>query len=434
MKKVLLIYPKPDEIKKFRFSYSLNLLYAASILRNEGYTPIAYLDFALENISTLRLREYLEETDIVILERDTFPLRRSTNISHCTNLAHLIKTEYPTKLLIGIGNDFAMNFEEEKYFDFIFADSFEDKISGVITHLLNGEKVEKESPTYIKSTQYKKIPYPDRSLLSDYIEHGGSLKDEPKLAKSALIRTSTGCPYSCTFCQRKGWYPKTLSHSPEYVLNEFRQLSDNKYKNIWISDDNFTADLKRAKAILSGLTENKLSQDMKIALSSSVNIDFEFLRLAKDANVSIISFGIESGEDEILAFYKKKIDLSKVKELIEYADSIGLYTVGNFIVGAPMESEKSIAKTTDFLMTTPFDRVNIKLLDYMQGSILYDKLPEKMKQEKRHIFACKENGLNNYSLAELKEISNNISIAFNKSKKGLIAKKNKLFGQPYYMS
>ena len=61
-----------------------------------------------------------------------------------------------------------------------------------------------------------------------------------------------------------------------------------------------------------------------------MNIDEEFLDLAKQCNIKIISFGIESGNKEILRFYRKNINIDEVPSIIRYANSLGIFTVGNF--------------------------------------------------------------------------------------------------------
>ena len=70
------------------------------------------------------------------------------------------------------------------------------------------------------------------------------------------------------------------------------------------------------------------------------------------------SFGIESGVSDILEFYKKQIDLDKATEIIQYADSIGIYTVGNFILGAPSENENSIQKTCSYFYCGCYSDLN----------------------------------------------------------------------------
>ena len=215
---------------------------------------------------------------------------------------------------------------------------------------------------------------------------------------STLIEMSQGCLNTCSFCQRKAWNNEYKTHSLEYIISEFYVLHRNQFKNIWIVDDNFTFDLDRAKKILMEIINNKLSIGMKIAISSWSKIDEEFLDIAKMANISIISIGIESANSEILKFYKKDINLERISKLIDYADSIGIFVVGNFIIGAPMETKLSIQETFDFISKSKLDQVNIKILDYMIGSELYKQLEFK---EKHHYFSCSENGLCNFKLQEL---------------------------------
>lgn len=86
------------------------------------------------------------------------------------------------------------------------------------------------------------------------------------------------------------------------------------------------------------------------------------LDLAKQCNIKIISFGIESGNKEILRFYRKNINIDEVPSIIRYANSLGIFTVGNFIIGAPMESESTITETFDLIKECEFDQINIKTL------------------------------------------------------------------------
>lgn len=89
-----------------------------------------------------------------------------------------------------------------------------------------------------------------------------------------------------------------------------------------------------------------------------------------------------------------------MSDLVHYADSIGIFTVGNFILGAPMETDNSIEATFSLIELCGFDQVNIKTLDYMIGSELYDGLSTSFRSND-HVFACSENGLTHFSLEAL---------------------------------
>ncbi|MCK9218149.1 MAG: radical SAM protein, partial [Firmicutes bacterium] len=401
MASILLVYPQPEQLKDTRFGFSINLLYLSAILKQYGH-DVCIKDYSVEEINFKELNILLCSIDVTIIEFDSYPLKRSTNISTGELLTTFIKQNHRHIKVIAFGYDCILFPRHVANTDFTFINEPEKNINHVVNLLLRGEKL---APFKFYNTTLESIdelPFPDRDILSDYIVHGGTLHRKPNLAKSTLIQTSRGCLNTCTFCQRKGWFNNYREHTAEYVVQEFKLIKDQGYVNVWITDDNFTFNLSRGKRILKILSEEKIIDGMKIALSSWVNIDLDFLKLAKDANVSLISFGIESANEKVLQYFDKKIDLSKTKKLIHFADDIGIYTVGNFIIGAPMETEETINKTFEYIRQIPIDQVNIKILDYMKGSKLYSSLPPTVTQDKRHLYACKENGLNIFSLTYLK--------------------------------
>ena len=477
MADILLVYPTPEEFKERRFGFSLDLLYIASLLKQAGHSIVNYLDYSIESFDLEKFYINADKTEVVILEFDSFPLKRAINIQHGEKLVQNMIKRYGsrakrTKKIILFGNDVALVksflgvqgaiFQKsplaaggkELEFDCALATGFENNINTVVDCLLKGNSL----PGLHPLDDLDQLPFPDRDLLTSYAQYGGTVDSEPKLAKSTLVRTSSGCLNTCVFCQRKGWYKKYMAHSIPYIIEEFSLLKSDNYRNIWICDDNFTYDLKRCKHLLKELARQQLTVNMKLALSSWTRIDEEFLELAGRANVSIISFGIESANREIQEFYKKPVRLEPFRDLVSFADSSGLYSVGNFIIGAPMETEDSIGETFDYIMNTSFDRVNIKILDYMAGSRLYEDLESRhiSNDDKanarraiksfdqtfskvwppagppgRHIFACKENGLNDFPLEELKTKIKHFLEQFRKSREDRLKEKMKQYGPPY---
>lgn len=428
MANILLFYPEPELIKNWRFGFSLNLLYLSSILKQAGH-QIFFKDYSVEPVDLEALSQLLKDTDIAIIEFDSFPLKRSLNIHNGEFLLNFIKKNYSKIKTIAVGNDCILYPRFISNIDYVFQTEAEASIGYVVECLLIGQGVIEEN--LMALGHLDDLPFPDRGIISIFAENGGSINKKPNLAKSTLIQTSRGCKNTCSFCQRKGWGNIYREHSIDYVVREFKQISENEYINVWICDDNFTFNLNRAKKILERLIADRVTDDMHIALSSWTNIDFEFLELAKQANISVISMGIESTNQEILDFYRKKIDLEKTQKLISYADELGIYTVGNFIIGAPMETEETINKTFDYIMSVPFDQVNIKILDYMLGADLYNNIPDYLKNDERHIFACKENGLNDFSLDYLKKRINIFMEHFNIQRRNHFIKKANQFGLPY---
>jgi anaerobic magnesium-protoporphyrin IX monomethyl ester cyclase len=455
MADVLLVYPAPDEFKERRFGFSLDLLYLASLLKQAGHHIINYLDYSVEAFDLEAFYGNTDRAGVVIVELDSFPLKRAINIKHGENLVRDMIKRYGsgakrTRKIILFGNDIAIIKRflgvqkhprailqksplaaggKELDYDYALAGIYANSINTVVESLITGTPLPELHPL----DDLDRLPFPDRSLLTSYAEQGGAVDQKPGLQKSTLIRTSTGCLNTCIFCQRKAWHQKYRAHSIPYVLKEFSELKKHNYRNIWVTDDNFTFDLERAKLLLKELSNSDLTGDMKISLSSWARIDEEFLEAAKKAHVSIISFGVETANQEIQRFYRKKIHLERFSELIWYADRIGLYTVGNFILGAPQETDETIKETFDYILDTPFDQLNIKVLDYMAGSELYESLPVEKRGIDRHLFACKENGLNEFPLEVLKGKIKIFKTEFRREREGRLKEKINRYGPPYYL-
>jgi tRNA A37 methylthiotransferase MiaB len=414
--KIMLIYGKPDVVKKPRFGFSYEMLIISTILKKDFDVYIK--DYSCEKFDENELSWELKEKmiDIVLIECDSFALKRSENINNVLRTISIIKRINKEIKVISYGNQCYISKQDILGADCTIKNNDINKIILAINKYAS-------CSVPLKYESYDSLPIVDRKMLQciDYYKNNKN---------STLIQTSKGCENTCIFCQRKGWQKKYEVHSDEYVIEEFVQLKNEGYRNVWIIDENFTFNLSRAKRILQKLIITGATKNMKIFISSWANIDYEFLDLAVTCNIKIISFGIETANENILKFYRKNINLEKVKKMILYANSIGLFTVGNFILGAPMETEDTINKTFEFIKTCEFDQVNIKTLDYMIGSELYDSMNEELKSNS-HVFACLENGLNQFTLQELIERKQNFITYYYSLHRKKINEKIKKYGTPH---
>lgn len=411
--KILLIYPQPDTNKHARFGFSYEMLTVATVL--SAYHSVTVRDYSCEKFDSASLSVKIDQGcfDLLLLECDSFALKRSQNLIHARELISICSSKIP---VIAYGN-----------YCYITKTSF-DKADYTICHndinaLLKQVNALDDTIQMPYFSNYDELPYIDRNILLN-IEY------YRKNFRNTLIQTAKGCENTCVFCQRKGWQNHYVPHSEEYVLGELRILQEQGYRNIWITDENFTFNLVRAKQLLSAIYERSLMTGMKFFISSWANIDYEFLDLAAKCNVRIISFGIESGCQEILNFYRKNIRLERVSDLVHYADSIGIFTVGNFILGAPMETDNSIEATFSLIELCGFDQVNIKTLDYMIGSELYDGLSTSFRSND-HVFACSENGLTHFSLEALISRRDQFLQGYYAKHRKKLSEKIQQYGPPY---
>lgn len=160
--------------------------------------------------------------------------------------------------------------------------------------------------------------------------------------------TSRGCPGRCIFCVSCMISKKFLPRSPEHVLNEIRFLSKELgVHEIKFWDDTFTYDTNRALSICSAI----ISEELDISWTCNTRIDrinYKLLKAMKDAGCHTVCLGVESGDDKILKLIGKDINTSQIKSAFNCAKSVGLDTVGFFMLGHPWDTPKTIQKTVGF--------------------------------------------------------------------------------------
>ena len=86
-----------------------------------------------------------------------------------------------------------------------------------------------------------------------------------------------------------------------------------------------------------------------------------------------INFGLESGNQDVLDYYKKGIQLEQSRKAVKLSHKMGFLTVGNFIIGAPMETKQLIKRTFRFAYSLPIDLVSFTILQYNYHSDLWDE-------------------------------------------------------------
>jgi radical SAM superfamily enzyme YgiQ (UPF0313 family) len=217
--------------------------------------------------------------------------------------------------------------------------------------------------------------------------------------------TSRGCPFHCRFCNTHVIHKTFRQRSAENVVKELQEIQD-RYKSVMIADDNFLADKKRAIKIMEGIIQEKVDLDLFI---SGVRVDSAERHLytkMKKAGVKFISFGIESGNQDILDYYNKKVTLSQIRKAVNLAKEMKFITMANFIFGAPIETKNHVDKTIKFSLSLPLDYAVFRRLSYQFGTELWKEAVEAGKineNEKYFYYADSRKKLSNFSKEELNE-------------------------------
>jgi len=190
---------------------------------------------------------------------------------------------------------------------------------------------------------------------------------------TTAVMTSRGCPFTCDFCSKPVFGNNFRARSASKVVDEIEEVISLGYNRIWFADDCFTLDRNR----LIGICDEITNRGLKIGwecLSRVDTLDPETVDKMKHAGCIRMFFGIESGNDSILALMKKQITISQVCKALFLCKENGIKAGAFFIVGYPGENDKTVLETTRFASSLPLDYLSFTMPYPIPGTPLYERL------------------------------------------------------------
>ena len=171
----------------------------------------------------------------------------------------------------------------------------------------------------------------------------------------SFVVTSRGCPAGCKYCIKHVSYQNSVRLlSPERIMAEISQLYSFGIRNIHMYADLFTVNREQVM----GLCELILKQGLKIRWTCNSRVDFvdeEMLKMMGRAGCWMISWGIESGNEQILRRAAKGANPKKAHQALTWARAAGIKNWGYFIIGLPGETVETIRETIDLAKGLPLE-------------------------------------------------------------------------------
>jgi len=170
-----------------------------------------------------------------------------------------------------------------------------------------------------------------------------------------FIVTSRGCPAGCTYCIKHVSYQySTRIRSPKLIMEEMWVLKKLGINNIHMYADLFTVNRDQVIELCKLMIDENIQ--LKWTCNSRVDfVDEEMLTLMGKAGCRLISWGIESGNEQILKHARKGAYPDKAERALRWAKKAGIMNWGYFIIGLPGETEETIKETIAFAKKLPLD-------------------------------------------------------------------------------
>ncbi len=217
------------------------------------------------------------------------------------------------------------------------------------------------------------LPFPAWDLLDGFPSQYHPALFKYKRLPSTHIISARGCPNRCIFCDTSVFSRRIRYHSPEYILEMIAYLVNHfGMREIIFEDDQFLIKKERVAEICEGIL--KAGWSISWCCSGRVNsvTDLKLLKLMKRSGCWQISYGIESGNQEILDFAKKGITIEQVERAVRLTHEAGIMSKGYFIFGLPLETEATMKQTIEFATRIPLNDMSIFTLTPFPGSEMYD--------------------------------------------------------------
>ncbi|MCL4490455.1 MAG: B12-binding domain-containing radical SAM protein [Nitrospirae bacterium] len=210
------------------------------------------------------------------------------------------------------------------------------------------------------------LPGPDFSLI-----HGW------KPSNTYPISTSRGCPFSCRFCSVIHLFGRKYRfRSVNVTLAEIRRVIAEYKATIFFVDDNFTANKKRAKAILKGMVDEGIKHSWSAQVRTDIAGDPELLRLMADSGCNTLYIGFESINPVTLALYEKKQSIGEIIKCIKVVKEHRINIHGMFVLGADTDTIDTIRHTADFAVNLGLDTVQFMPLTPLPGTPVFAEMKE----------------------------------------------------------
>lgn len=348
----------------------IGLMYIAGALIRQGRHEVKIIDNMLHRNSVEDIVNIIHEYNPSIIGVGAYTPTFYDTIHICNEVKKVRPEQlivlggphvlyFPNETMAHDAIDYLVLGESEETFP-EFCNSLEEgssfnHITGIVFKK-DGKVVQTGPPAVIKNINDS--PFPAFNII-DYKRYYNAIGSGNAMA---VICSSRGCPFKCTYCCKPD--ATYRSRSVENVIKEMEQYYNHGIREFIFYDDLFNIQKKRVVEISQAIIERKWK--IKWNFRGRVDaVDKEMLDIAKAAGCWQIYYGVEAGTDDGLREIKKNITIDQVKRAVKLTREAGIISSTNWIIGLPhQKSRKDILEQikTAISIDSVYAQINICLI------------------------------------------------------------------------
>ena len=224
------------------------------------------------------------------------------------------------------------------------------------------------------------LPYPDRSIARHLRSHYHLFRKAP----IAAVETTRGCPHQCSYCAVWRFYQETVRFkSPERVVRELEMVEE---PNVFFTDDNFMASVKRAREIARLIRERGLHKLYFFqARSDSIVRHPELLSAWREIGLQTVFIGFEKPDQQGLDALNKRNSAHNNEVALDLLRRLGIEPVVSFIVDPDYDRE-AFATLRAYVRRLRLKRPFFAVLTPLPGTALFEQWKERLSTRDYRLF------------------------------------------------
>lgn len=362
---IILLYPKTGIDLGSTVAPPHALLAIAAPLLKAGYS-VKIIDQRTQNINEDILKDFVS-SDLICVGISTMT---GTQILNALKLAKMVRnvtdgkvplvwggphpSVMPEQTLMDKDCDIVVIGEgDETFIELVKALENKQRLQGIsgIAYKDGGKAVRTAGRPLLDIETLLPVPW-ELIDVERYIHRDMYLRESSRVLD--IGQTSRGCPFNCGFCssatiRERKWRPMSVDKSLSIISESVRKF---KLNGLWLRDDEFYINRKRAHQICLGIINQNLNINF---YTSGTRVDVfmqatdEEIDVLKRAGSYCLKFGAESGSQRILDLMKKGIKVEQTIAANLRCKKHGINPVFALMVGYPTETFKDMNKTIDLM-------------------------------------------------------------------------------------
>jgi radical SAM superfamily enzyme YgiQ (UPF0313 family) len=245
-----------------------------------------------------------------------------------------------------------------------------------LAYIKNNEAIKTPGRQVLKDLD--SLPLPAWNLVNlqpykqSWLKHAGYF--------SLNMSTTRGCPFKCNWCAKPIYGNRYNSRSPENVVEEIKLLKERfEIDHLWFCDDIFGLKPGWVKGFSGLMQKEKLNIRFKIQSRADLLLEDNLVKALAQSGCENVWIGAESGSQKILDAMDKGTTVEQIHESTRLMKKHGIKPSFFIQFGYPGELKEDIELTINMINELlPFE-IGISVSYPLPGTSFYEKVKADLK-------------------------------------------------------